>query len=77
MHCNSCKHYQPTRVEWEGEISFPKMCQAGPDDTCPAEAARQRDLSEVVVPCPHCGRDCDGHGVCPSCGEIIGDEEER
>ena len=70
MFCDNCRFYQPERVEWEGEVSYPKMCQAGHDDVCPAKVAYRRDLErgEVVVPCPVCERDIDGHDVCPQCG---------
>jgi len=71
--CDKCRFYQPERIEFEGRVLYPRMCQAGSGDVCPAEVARQRDLEreEVVNPCPYCGADCDGSSICPACGEYI------
>jgi hypothetical protein len=62
MYCESCKH----RAK-DGS------CDAGPNDACPAAEDEKHKDVETVVPCPRCGRDCDGYGaidgipVCPNC----------
>jgi len=55
MSCGTCK------------FNSPYGCDAADDDVCPME---KDDKREVVYPCPRCGRDLDGYGVCPTCGWI-------
>ena len=51
MYCSICR--------W----SSPYGCDIPAGAVCPAEADKERATREVVVPCPKCGRDCDGNGV--------------
>jgi len=74
--CDSCRFYQLEEVPVDpfsdhptGETTEAWMCVTGDGDVCPVKPEEY----PAVVPCPRCGRDCDGYGilegipVCPAC----------